>query len=558
MSYKTDIEIAQECKLKPIDEIAENAHIPKEYIEQYGRYKAKIDPSLINKTERKNGKLILVTAITPTPAGEGKTTTTIGLADGLSRIGKNVAVALREPSLGPVFGVKGGAAGGGYAQIVPMEDINLHFTGDFHAIGAANNLLAAMIDNHIQQGNELNIDVRKITWKRCVDINDRQLRFIVDGLGGKFNGVPREDGFDITVASEIMAVFCLSDSIKDLKNRLSKIIVGYTYDDKPVTAGDLKAVGAMTALLKDALKPNLVQTLEGTPAFVHGGPFANIAHGCNSVIATKLALKTGDYTVTEAGFGADLGAEKFLDIKCRLAELKPDAVVIVATVRALKMHGGLSKSELSSEDITALEKGIPNLLRHVSNIKKIYKLPCVVAVNRFPTDTDREINFIIEKCRELGVNAVLSTVWSEGGKGGEQLAREVVTLCGEGNLDFSFAYDLDTSLEEKIEAVVKRIYGGDGIIITPAAKKQINQLTALGFDKLPVCIAKTQYSFSDDPAKLGAPTDFKISVKAVKVSAGAGFIVVLTGDILTMPGLPKSPAAEMIDVDDDGRITGLF
>ena len=439
-----------------------------------------------------------------------------------------------------------------------MEDINLHFTGDFHAIGAANNLLAAMIDNHIQQGNELNIDVRKITWKRCVDINDRQLRFIVDGLGGKFNGVPREDGFDITVASEIMAVFCLSDSIKDLKNRLSKIIVGYTYDDKPVTAGDLKAVGAMTALLKDALKPNLVQTLEGTPAFVHGGPFANIAHGCNSVIATKLALKTGDYTVTEAGFGADLGAEKFLDIKCRLAELKPDAVVIVATVRALKMHGGLSKSELSSEDITALEKGIPNLLRHVSNIKKIYKLPCVVAVNRFPTDTDREINFIIEKCRELGVNAVLSTVWSEGGKGGEQLAREVVTLCGEGNLDFSFAYDLDTSIEEKIEAVVKRIYGGDGIIITPAAKKQINQLTALGFDKLPVCIAKTQYSFSDDPAKLGAPTDFKISVKAVKVSAGAGFIVVLTGDILTMPGLPKSPAAEMIDVDDDGRITGLF
>lgn len=558
MSYKTDIEIAQECKLKPIDEIAENAHIPKEYIEQYGRYKAKIDPSLINKTERKNGKLILVTAITPTPAGEGKTTTTIGLADGLSRIGKNVAVALREPSLGPVFGVKGGAAGGGYAQIVPMEDINLHFTGDFHAIGAANNLLAAMIDNHIQQGNELNIDVRKITWKRCVDINDRQLRFIVDGLGGKFNGVPREDGFDITVASEIMAVFCLSDSIKDLKNRLSKIILGYTYDDKPVTAGDLKAVGAMTALLKDALKPNLVQTLEGTPAFVHGGPFANIAHGCNSVIATKLALKTGDYTVTEAGFGADLGAEKFLDIKCRLAELKPDAVVIVATVRALKMHGGLSKSELSSEDITALEKGIPNLLRHVSNIKKIYKLPCVVAVNRFPTDTDREINFIIEKCRELGVNAVLSTVWSEGGKGGEQLAREVVTLCGEGNPDFSFAYDLDTSIEEKIEAVVKRIYGGDGIIITPAAKKQINQLTALGFDKLPVCIAKTQYSFSDDPAKLGAPTGFKISVKAVKVSAGAGFIVVLTGDILTMPGLPKSPAAEMIDVDDDGRITGLF
>ncbi len=558
MSYKTDIEIAQECKLKPIDEIAGKANIPKEYIEQYGRYKAKIDPSLINKTDRKNGKLILVTAITPTPAGEGKTTTTIGLADGLSRIGKNVTVALREPSLGPVFGVKGGAAGGGYAQVVPMEDINLHFTGDFHAIGAANNLLAAMIDNHIQQGNELNIDIRKVTWRRCVDMNDRQLRFIVDGLGGKFNGVPREDGFDITVASEIMAVFCLSDSIRDLKDRLSKIVVGYTYDDRPVTAGDLKAVGAMTALLKDALKPNLVQTLEGTPAFVHGGPFANIAHGCNSVMATKLALKLGDYTVTEAGFGADLGAEKFLDIKCRLAGLKPDAAVIVATVRALKMHGGLAKSELSSEDITSLEKGIPNLLRHVSNIKNVYKLPCVVAVNRHPTDTDREIDFIIEKCRKLGVNAVLSTVWAEGGKGGEQLAREVVSLCDNDNSDFSFAYDLDSSIEEKIEAVVKKIYGGDGIIVTPAAKKQIEQLSALGFDKLPVCIAKTQYSFSDDPAKLGAPNGFKISVKAVKVSAGAGFIVVLTGDILTMPGLPKSPAAERIDVDDNGRITGLF
>ena len=541
MSYKTDIEIAQECKLKPIDEIAEKAHIQKKYIEQYGRYKAKIDPSLINETDRKNGKLILVTAITPTPAGEGKTTTTIGLADGLSRIGKDVTVALREPSLGPVFGVKGGAAGGGYAQVVPMEDINLHFTGDFHAIGAANNLLAAMLDNHIQQGNALNIDARKVTWKRCVDINDRQLRFIVDGLGGKFNGIPREDGFDITVASEVMAVFCLSDSISDLKNRLSKIIVGYTYDDKPVTAGDLKAVGAMTALLKDALKPNLVQTLEGTPAFVHGGPFANIAHGCNSVMATRLALKLGDYTVTEAGFGADLGAEKFLDIKCRLAGLKPDAVVIVSTVRALKMHGGLAKNELSSEDIKALEKGIPNLLRHVSNIKNVYKLPCVVAVNRFPTDTDREIDFIIEKCRDLGVNAVLSTVWSDGGRGGETLA-----------------HNLDNSIEEKIEEVVKKIYGGDGIVVTPAAQKQIEQLTALGFDKLPVCIAKTQYSFSDDPAKLGAPSGFKITVKSVKVSAGAGFIVVLTGDILTMPGLPKSPAAERIDVDDDGRITGLF
>ncbi len=558
MSYKTDIEIAQECKLKPIDEIAEKAHIQKKYIEQYGRYKAKIDPSLINETDRKNGKLILVTAITPTPAGEGKTTTTIGLADGLSRIGKDVTVALREPSLGPVFGVKGGAAGGGYAQVVPMEDINLHFTGDFHAIGAANNLLAAMLDNHIQQGNALNIDARKVTWKRCVDINDRQLRFIVDGLGGKFNGIPREDGFDITVASEVMAVFCLSDSISDLKNRLSKIIVGYTYDDKPVTAGDLKAVGAMTALLKDALKPNLVQTLEGTPAFVHGGPFANIAHGCNSVMATRLALKLGDYTVTEAGFGADLGAEKFLDIKCRLAGLKPDAVVIVSTVRALKMHGGLAKNELSSEDIKALEKGIPNLLRHVSNIKNVYKLPCVVAVNRFPTDTDREIDFIIEKCRDLGVNAVLSTVWSDGGRGGETLAHEVVKLCDEKNSDFSFAYNLDNSIEEKIEEVVKKIYGGDGIVVTPAAQKQIEQLTALGFDKLPVCIAKTQYSFSDDPAKLGAPSGFKITVKSVKVSAGAGFIVVLTGDILTMPGLPKSPAAERIDVDDDGRITGLF
>ena len=465
---------------------------------------------------------------------------------------------MREPSLGPVFGVKGGAAGGGYAQVVPMEDINLHFTGDFHAIGAANNLLAAMLDNHIQQGNALNIDARKVTWKRCVDINDRQLRFIVDGLGGKFNGIPREDGFDITVASEVMAVFCLSDSISDLKNRLSKIIVGYTYDDKPVTAGDLKAVGAMTALLKDALKPNLVQTLEGTPAFVHGGPFANIAHGCNSVMATRLALKLGDYTVTEAGFGADLGAEKFLDIKCRLAGLKPDAVVIVSTVRALKMHGGLAKNELSSEDIKALEKGIPNLLRHVSNIKNVYKLPCVVAVNRFPTDTDREIDFIIEKCRDLGVNAVLSTVWSDGGRGGETLAHEVVKLCDEKNSDFSFAYNLDNSIEEKIEEVVKKIYGGDGIVVTPAAQKQIEQLTALGFDKLPVCIAKTQYSFSDDPAKLGAPSGFKITVKSVKVSAGAGFIVVLTGDILTMPGLPKSPAAERIDVDDDGRITGLF
>ena len=558
MAYLSDIEIAQQCKMKPITEIAENAGIDDKYIEQYGKYKAKVDLSLLKDNNRKDGKLVLVTAITPTAAGEGKTTTTIGLADGLARIGKKVAVALREPSLGPVFGVKGGAAGGGYAQVVPMEDINLHFTGDFHAIGAANNLLAAMLDNHIQQGNALGIDVRKITWKRCVDMNDRQLRFIVDGMGGKANGVPREDGFDITVASEIMAVFCLASSITDLKERLSKIIVGYTYDDKPVTAGDLKAVGAMTALLKDAFKPNLVQTLEGTPAFVHGGPFANIAHGCNSVMATKLALKTGDYAITEAGFGADLGAEKFLDIKCRMSGLKPDAVVVVATVRALKMHGGLDKKQLDTEDLIALEKGIPNLLRHVSNIKDVYKLPCVVAVNRFPTDTDKEIDFIIKECKALGVNTVLSTVWAEGGKGGEALAREVVRLCDEEKGDFTYSYELDGTIEEKIEAVVKKIYGGDGITVMPNAKKQIAQLTALGFDKLPVCIAKTQYSFSDDPTKLGAPKNFTVTIKNVKVSAGAGFIVVMTGDILTMPGLPKSPAAERIDVDENGKITGLF
>ena len=558
MAYLSDIEIAQQCQMQPITEIAKKAKVDDKYIEQYGKYKAKIDLSLINETDRKDGKLVLVTAITPTAAGEGKTTTTIGLADGLARIGKDVTVALREPSLGPVFGVKGGAAGGGYAQVVPMEDINLHFTGDFHAIGAANNLLAAMLDNHIQQGNALGIDVRKITWKRCVDMNDRQLRFIVDGMGGKANGVPREDGFDITVASEIMAVFCLASSITDLKERLSKIIVGYTYDDKPVTAGDLKAVGAMTALLKDAIKPNLVQTLEGTPAFVHGGPFANIAHGCNSVMATKLALKMGDYAITEAGFGADLGAEKFLDIKCRMAGLTPDAVVIVATVRALKMHGGLDKKQLNTEDLAALEKGIPNLLRHVSNIKNVYKLPCVVAVNRFPTDTDNEIDFIIDKCKELGVNTVLSTVWAEGGKGGEALAREVVRLCEEEKGDFTFSYELDKTIEEKIEAVVKKVYGGDGITIMPNAKKQIAQLTELGFDKLPICIAKTQYSFSDDPTKLGAPENFTVTVKNVKVSAGAGFIVVMTGDILTMPGLPKSPAAERIDVDENGKISGLF
>ena len=558
MAYLSDIEIAQQCNMQPIQEIAKRAHVNEKYLEPYGHYKAKIDPALLKETDKKDGKLILVTAITPTPAGEGKTTTTIGLADGLRRIGKDVTVALREPSLGPLFGVKGGAAGGGYAQVVPMEDINLHFTGDFHAIGAANNLLAAMLDNHIQQGNQLGIDVRKITWKRCVDMNDRQLRFVVDGLGGKPNGTPREDGFDITVASEIMAVFCLANSITDLKARLSRIIVGYTFDDKPVTAGDLKAVGAMTALLKDALKPNLVQTLEGTPAFVHGGPFANIAHGCNSVMATKMALKMGDYTVTEAGFGADLGAEKFLDIKCRMAGLTPDAVVIVATVRALKMHGGLDKKQLAAEDLDALEKGIPNLLRHVSNIKNVYRLPCVVAVNRFPTDTDREIDFIIEKCRDLGVNTILSTVWAEGGKGGEALAREVVRLCEEEKGDFTFSYDLDCSIEEKIDAVAKKIYGGDGITIMPNAKKQIEQLTKLGFDKLPVCIAKTQYSFTDDPTKLGAPEHFTVTVKNVKVSAGAGFIVVLTGDIMTMPGLPKVPAAEKIDVDENGRISGLF
>ena len=558
MAYLSDIEIAGKCKLKPITEIAKKAGIDEKYIEQYGKYKAKIDLSVMKENRRENGKLILVTAITPTPAGEGKTTTTIGLADGMSRIGENVVVALREPSLGPVFGIKGGAAGGGYAQVVPMEDINLHFTGDFHAIGAANNLLAAMLDNHIKQGNELNIDVRKITWKRCVDMNDRQLRHITDGLGGVANGVPREDGFDITVASEIMAVLCLSESISDLKERLSRIIVGYTYDDKPVTCADLKAQGAMAALLKDALKPNLVQTLEGTPALVHGGPFANIAHGCNSVTATKLALKLGDYAITEAGFGADLGAEKFLDIKCRAAGLTPDAVVMVATVRALKMHGGLDKKSLDTEDITALEKGIPNLLRHIHNIKDVYGLPCVVAVNRFPTDTDREINFIIEKCRELGVNTVLSTVWADGGKGGEELAREVVRLCSEEKGDFKFSYSLGGSIEEKIEAVVKKVYGGDGITVLPAAKKQIDRLTALGFGGLPVCIAKTQYSFSDNPALLGAPKGFTVTVKNVKISAGAGFTVVLTGDIMTMPGLPKRPAAENIDVDENGKITGLF
>ena len=557
MAYLSDIEIAQQTEMKKITEIAKVAGIDEKYVEQYGNYKAKIDYSLLKDSKRDNGKLILVTAITPTPAGEGKTTTTVGLADGLKKIGKNVVVALREPSLGPVFGVKGGAAGGGYAQVVPMEDINLHFTGDFHAIGAANNLLAAMLDNHIHQGNALNIDPRKITWRRCVDMNDRQLRFVVDGLGGKANGVPREDGYDITVASEIMAVFCLANGIKDLKERLSRIVVAYTYDDKPVTAGDIKAVGAMAALLKDALKPNLVQTLEGTPAFVHGGPFANIAHGCNSVTATRMALKLGDYVVTEAGFGADLGAEKFLDIKCRMANLKPNAVVVVATVRALKMHGGMAKTELNNENLEALEKGIPNLLRHVSNITNVYKLPCVVAVNRFPTDTDAEIDLVIKKCKELGVNVRLSTVWADGGNGGIELAKEVVELCEKEN-NFTFSYELDETIEQKIEDIVKKIYGGDGVIFTANAKAQIKKLTELGFDKLPICMAKTQYSFSDNAALLGAPTGFDVTVRNVKVSAGAGFIVALTGDIMTMPGLPKVPAAERIDVDDNGKISGLF
>ncbi len=561
MTYKTDIEIAQECKLKDIGEIAAAAGIDEKYVERYGRYKAKIDLAFIKEKEAEkngeSGKLVLVTAITPTPAGEGKTTTTIGLADGLKRLGKKVCVALREPSLGPVFGIKGGAAGGGYAQVVPMEDINLHFTGDFHAIGAANNLLAAMIDNHIQQGNALKIDPKKITWKRCVDMNDRQLRYVVDGLGGEKNGCPREDGFDITVASEVMAVLCLASSISDLKERLSRIIVGYTYDGAPVTAGDLKAAGAMTALLKDALKPNLVQTLEATPAIVHGGPFANIAHGCNSVLATRAAMAIGDYAVTEAGFGADLGAEKFFDLKCRIAGLTPSAVVVVATVRALKMHGGLAKNQLGTPDLTALENGVPNLLRHVSNVRDVFGLPCVVAINRFPTDTDEEIEFITEKCKELGVNVVLSNVWAEGGKGGEALAKEVVKLCEQPN-NFKFAYYGDLPLKQKIEAVVTKVYRGKGVEFTAEASAQIEKLEAMGFKNCPVCMAKTQYSFSDDPKLLGAPENFTVTVRKVKVSAGAGFIVVLTGDVMTMPGLPAHPAAENIDVDENGKIIGLF
>ncbi len=553
---KTDIEIAQEAKPLHIRDIAAKVGLSEDEIEYYGKNKAKVGLDIMDR-KTKEGKLILVTAITPTPAGEGKTTTTIGLADGLSRIGKKVVVALREPSLGPVFGVKGGAAGGGYAQVIPMEDINLHFTGDFHAIGAANNLLCAMLDNHIFQGNELGIDPERITLRRCVDMNDRQLRFIEDGLGGGKNGVPRKDGYDITVASEVMAVLCLATSLSDLKARLARIIVGYTREGRPVTAGDLKAAGAMCALLKDALKPNLVQTLEGTPAFVHGGPFANIAHGCNSIVATKTALKLGDYVVTEAGFGADLGAEKFLDIKCRFAGLKPSAVVVVATVRALKMHGGLPKTELGTENLSALQEGLPNLLRHVSNIKNVYGLPAVVAVNRFPTDTDAEIALVIERCRELGVNVCLSTVWAEGGKGGEELAREVVRLCKEKS-DFKFCYDETLPIKEKIKAIVTKIYGGREVAYTSEAEEEIGRLEALGFGKTPVCMAKTQYSFSDDQTKLGAPRDFTVTVRQVKISAGAGFVVALTGNILTMPGLPKVPAAEKIDVDDNGVISGLF
>ena len=558
MGFKSDIEIAQETPMLHIREIAKTAGVDEKYLEQYGNYKAKVDYNILkDMADKPNGKLVLVTAINPTPAGEGKTTTTVGLADAMRRIGKNVMVALREPSLGPVFGVKGGAAGGGYAQVVPMEDINLHFTGDFHAIGAANNLLAAMLDNHIYQGNALGIDPRQITWRRCVDMNDRQLRFVVDGLGGKVNGTPREDGYDITVASEIMAVLCLASDITDLKERLSRLVVGYTYAGKPVTAGDLHAQGAMAALLKDALKPNLVQTLEHTPAFVHGGPFANIAHGCNSVTATKIALKLGDYAITEAGFGADLGAEKFLDIKCRMAGLKPDAVVVVATVRALKHHGGAARAELGREDLAALERGLPNLLQHVDNIKNVFGLPCVVAINAFPTDTAAELKLVEEKCRELGVSVALSEVWAKGGAGGTALAEEVVRLCEQPS-DFRYSYALGGSIEEKLETICRRIYHADGVVLTPAAQKQARRLTELGFGELPICMAKTQYSFSDDPSLLGAPRGFTVTVRNLKVSAGAGFLVALTGDIMTMPGLPKVPAAERIDVDENGRISGLF
>ncbi len=558
MSHPSDIEIAQSTTVRPVSEIARALDIDERYVEHYGKYKAKIDYNLLRELSGKpDGKLILVTAISPTPAGEGKTTTTVGLADGLRKIGKRAVVALREPSLGPVFGVKGGAAGGGYAQVVPMEDINLHFTGDFHAIGAANNLLAAMLDNHIYQGNALKIDPRRITWKRCVDMNDRQLRSVVDGLGGRVNGVPREDGYDITVASEVMAVLCLASDINDLKERLSRIIVGYTYEEQPVTAGDLKAAGAMAALLKDALKPNLVQTLEHTPAFVHGGPFANIAHGCNSLTATRLALKLGDYTVTEAGFGADLGAEKFIDIKCRMSGLKPSAVVVVATVRALKHHGGSPKDALTAENLDTLEKGLPNLMQHVENIQNVFGLPCVVAINAFPTDTPAELALVEEKCREKNVPVALSEVWAKGGEGGRALAETVCRLA-EGENRFTQSYELDLTIEQKIETIVKRVYHGDGVTYSPEAKKQAKKLTELGFGSLPVCMAKTQYSFSDNATLLGAPRGFVLNVRQLKVSAGAGFIVALTGDIMTMPGLPKSPAAERIDIDETGKISGLF
>ncbi len=558
MGFKSDIEIAQEAELKDIRGIAEKLGLSEEEIDLYGRYKAKIDYNLLKKDSGRKAKLILTTAINPTPAGEGKTTTTIGVADALSRLNKTTAVALREPSLGPVFGVKGGAAGGGYAQVVPMEDINLHFTGDLHAIGTANNLLAAMLDNHIYQGNKLNIDTRKVTWRRAVDMNDRQLRFIADGLGGKTNGMPREDGFDITVASEVMAAFCLANDILDLKERLGKIIVAYTRDDKPVTAAELNANGAMAALLKDALKPNLVQTLEGTPAFVHGGPFANIAHGCNSVIATKMAMHFADYVVTEAGFGADLGAEKFLDIKCRMADLKPDAVIIVATIRALKYNGGVPKKELDNENLEALEKGLPNLLKHVENITKVFKLPAVVALNRFPTDKESELKLVQDKCKELGVNVALSEVWAKGGEGGEDLAKEVLRLIEEGKNDFTYSYELDMPIKEKIRNIAQKVYGADDVDFTPGASKQIAKLEELGFGNVPICMAKTQYSLTDDAKKLGRPTGFNITVRDVNISAGAGFIVALTGGIMKMPGLPKVPAAEKIDVDENGEISGLF
>jgi formate--tetrahydrofolate ligase len=559
---KSDIEIAQSCQMQPITEVAKEAGIDEQYLESYGKWKAKIDSRFLKNTTREDGKLILVTAINPTPAGEGKTTTTIGLIDALQKLGKKSAGALREPSMGPVFGIKGGAAGGGYAQVVPMEDINLHFTGDFHAIGAANNLLAAMVDNHIFQGNELNLDPRKITWRRCVDMNDRQLRSLTDGLGGRINGVPREDGFDITVASEVMATFCLASDLSDLKERLSRLVVGYTYgkvtEQKPVTAGDLHAEGAMTALLRDALKPNLVQTLEHAPVVIHGGPFANIAHGCNSIIATKTALKLGDYVVTEAGFGADLGAEKFLDIKCRMGGLKPSAVVIVATVRALKYNGGVVKENLNEENLTALEAGLPNLLKHINNIKNVYHLPCVVAINAFPTDTEAELSLVRDRCREIGANVELSEVWAKGGEGGISLAKEVIRLCEEDNSGFTYAYDLDGTLKDRIDQIVTKIYGGDGADYTAAAAKQLACLEAGGYGRLPVCMAKTQYSLTDDPKRLGAPEHFRITVRSLRLSAGAGFIVALTGEINTLPGLPKHPAAVDIDVDEDGKITGLF